>query len=98
VIDRFAPVLFILGILIAGFGGLMLLPLSIAWLTADGAQSAYDEAVVITVCTGALLSLSMRSRQREMRVRESFLLVALIWSLLPAFGALPLYLHISGLS
>jgi trk system potassium uptake protein TrkH len=33
-----------------------------------------------------------------MRVRESFLLVALIWSLLPAFGALPLYLHISGLS
>jgi hypothetical protein len=50
VIDRFAPVLFILGILIAGFGGLMLLPLSIAWLNADGAQSAYDEAVVITVC------------------------------------------------
>jgi hypothetical protein len=33
-----------------------------------------------------------------MRVRESFLLVALIWSLLPAFGALPLYLHIDGLS
>ncbi len=97
-IDRFAPVLFILGILIAGFGGLMLLPLSIAWLNADGAQSAYDEAVVITVCTGVLLALSMRRRQREMRVRESFLLVALIWSLLPAFGALPLYLHISGLS
>jgi hypothetical protein len=33
-----------------------------------------------------------------MRVRESFLLVALIWSLLPAFGALPLYLHIQDLS
>jgi hypothetical protein len=27
-IDRFAPVLFILGILITGFGGLMLVPLS----------------------------------------------------------------------
>jgi trk system potassium uptake protein TrkH len=33
-----------------------------------------------------------------MRVRDSILLVALIWSLLPAFGALPLYLHIADLS
>ncbi len=98
VIDRFAAVFYILGILIVGFGVLMLVPLSISWLTGDGAHSAYDEAVLVTVATGALLAVSVRGRKREMRVRESFLLVALIWSLLPAFGALPLYLHIPGLS
>jgi trk system potassium uptake protein TrkH len=98
VIDRFAAVFYILGILIVGFGVLMLVPLSISWLTGDGAHSAYDEAVLVTVATGVLLAVSVRGRKREMRVRESFLLVALIWSLLPAFGALPLYLHIPGLS
>ena len=87
-IDRFAAVFYILGILIVGFGVLMLVPLSISWLTGDGAHSAYDEAVLLTVATGTLLAASMRGRKREMRVRESFLLVALIWSLLPAFGAL----------
>ncbi|MGB4227273.1 MAG: potassium transporter TrkG, partial [Candidatus Dechloromonas phosphoritropha] len=96
--SRFASVFYILGILIAGFGALMLIPLAISWLTADGAHSAYDEAVLITFATGALLALSVRGKRREMQVRESFLLLALIWSLLPAFGALPLYLHIDGLS
>jgi trk system potassium uptake protein TrkH len=54
--------------------------------------------VLITVTSGVVLSLSVRKGRREMRVRDSILLVALIWSLLPAFGALPLYLHIAGLS
>ncbi|MBP6708579.1 MAG: TrkH family potassium uptake protein [Candidatus Accumulibacter sp.] len=97
-LNRFAPVLYILGILIVGFGALMLVPLSLSWLVDDGAHSAYDEAVLITVASGALLSFSVRRQRREMRVRESFLLVTLIWSLLPAFGALPLYLHIDDLS
>ena len=96
--SRFAPALFVLGVLITGFGFLMLIPLAISWLMADGAHGAYDEAVLITIFTGSLLALSVGRQHREMRVRESFLLVALIWSLLPAFGALPLYLHIEGLS
>ena len=93
-----APVLFVLGILIVGFGVLMLVPLSVSWLIADGAHTAYDEAVLITVAVGALMSYSLRGRKRDIRVREGFLLVALTWSLLPAFGALPLYLQIDGLS
>ncbi len=48
-INRFAPVLFVLGILILGFGFLMLVPLSLSWLSADGAHGAYDEAVLITM-------------------------------------------------
>lgn len=51
-IDRFAPVVYILGILIVGFGVLMLLPLGLSWVADDGAHSAYDEAVLITIATG----------------------------------------------
>jgi hypothetical protein len=98
VIQRYASVLYILGILITGFGGLMLIPLALSWLNADGAVGAYDEGVLITVASGLLLSFSVRKGRRDMRVRDSILLVALIWSLLPAFGALPLYLHIADLS
>ena len=76
----------------------MLIPLAISWVTADGAHGAYDEAVLITILSGLLLSFSIGRQRREMRVRESFLLVALIWALLPAFGALPLYLHIDELT
>lgn len=95
---RFAPALYVLGVLITGFGFLMLIPLAISWVTADGAHGAYDEAVLITILSGLLLSFSIGRQRREMRVRESFLLVALIWALLPAFGALPLYLHIDELT
>ena len=34
-LNRFAPVLYILGILIVGFGALMLVPLSLSWLVDD---------------------------------------------------------------
>ncbi len=98
VFGRFAPALYVLGVLITGFGFLMMVPLAISWLTADGAHGAYDEAVLITILSGLLLSFFIGRQQREMRVRESFLLVALIWAILPAFGALPLYLHIDELT
>jgi trk system potassium uptake protein TrkH len=98
VFGRFAPALYVLGVLISGFGFLMMIPLAISWLTADGAHDAYDEAVLITILCGLLLSFFIGRQQREMRVRESFLLVALIWAILPAFGALPLYLHIAELT
>ena len=97
-LQRFAPLLFLLGILVMGFGGLMLVPLTLSWVIDDGAHSAYDEAVLITVATGALLAQLGRRHRRELRVRDSFLLVALVWSLLPAFAALPLYLQIKDLS
>jgi hypothetical protein len=49
---------------IAGFGAVMLIPLAISWLTADGVHSAYDEAVLIAFAAGTLLALSVRGRRR----------------------------------
>jgi hypothetical protein len=71
VFGRFAPALYVLGVLITGFGFLMLIPLAISWLTADGAHGAYDEAVLITILSGLLLSFFDRpAATRDAGARE----------------------------
>jgi trk system potassium uptake protein TrkH len=95
---RWGAVLYILGFIVMAFGALMLVPIAVAWMTQDGALYAYDEAMLITVVVGALLALVNRRNREELRVRDGFLLVALTWTGLPVFGALPLYLYLPDLS
>lgn len=80
------------------FGATMLLPLGVSWWMQDGAQLAYDEALLITMVCGAFLWVSTRAHRRELRVRDGFLLVAMVWALLPAFGAIPLLVYLPALS
>lgn len=96
---RFVPVFNALGVIIFLFGLTMLAPVGVSWHFDDGAQTAYDEAIAITLLAGLLLWLGTRRGTRvELRVRDGFLLVALTWAVLPVFGAMPLYIHIAGLS
>jgi trk system potassium uptake protein len=91
------PVLQVLSPVIAIFAGAMLLPLAIAHALADKAAGAYDGAVAITLAAGALLWLATRRWRGELKVHHGYLLVALIWTTLPAFAALPLMIGIPGL-
>lgn len=96
---RFLPVFNALGVIITLFGLAMLVPLGVAMYTNDGAQTAYDEAIFVTLLVGGLLWFASRQRGPvELRVRDGFLLVALTWGLLPVFGALPLLFQIPHLS
>jgi len=96
---RFLPVFRALGVIISIFGIAMLAPLGVSMAFADGAQTAYDEAIVVTLFCGVLLWLgASRGGPAELRVRDGFLLVALTWAVLPLFGALPLFIQIDGLS
>ena len=48
---------------------------------------------------GLALLLGTRGRhRRELQPRDGFLLVALVWTVLPAFATMPLMLQIPGLS
>jgi trk system potassium uptake protein TrkH len=76
------------------FAFTMLVPLAVSWILDDGALIAYDQAVLATLGTGAFLWLATRHARRELEGRDGFLLVALVWSLLPVFGAIPLMLVI----
>ncbi len=87
------PLLHVLGIIVAGFGVSMLVPLTLAEITRDGAQHAYDEAFLITMGSGGLLWLIGRHWRRELKTRDGILLVVLTWTLLPLFAALPLLFY-----
>ena len=95
---RYAPLAQTLGLMLFLFGLSILFPLALSHFLADGAEAAYDEALVFTAGCGALLWLVARRHEGELQIRDGFLLVALTWTLLPAFATLPLMLYLPELS
>ncbi len=93
-----AVVLNVLGLVIMVFGATMLLPLGVASWYGDAAIDAYDEALVITLLCGAAIWTATRRSRHDLQIRDGFLLVTLVWSVLPAFAALPLMFHMPQLS
>lgn len=95
---RYVSLLHTFGLITAIFGLSLLAPMALSHYLADGAQRAYDEALLITVGVGALLWFSTRKYNTELAVRDGFLLVAMTWTLLPAFGTIPMLLYMPELS
>jgi len=93
-VTRFAPVYRALGLIIMLFGMTMLAPLILSYVVDDGAQTAYDEAFVLTMLCGAFLWVRYRKCTRELSIRDGFLMVVLVWSVLPAFASVPLMIHL----
>ena len=91
---RFAPVYRALGMILMLFGLTMLAPLIVSHVTDDGAQVVYTEVFLLTLLCGTFLWYRYRRLQRDLNVRDGFLLVVLVWTVLPAFSALPLMIHL----
>ncbi len=86
------PVGYIIGLLIATLGAMMLFPMMLDYLSGDANWMAFLEAAVVTCLIGALLSLSCANSTRKgdvITLRQSFVLTTGTWVALPAFGALP---------
>jgi trk system potassium uptake protein TrkH len=97
-VRRVFPILHVLGAIVFGFGLSMLAPLLLSEITRDGAQRAYDVAVLVTLGTGLVFWSIGRHWRRDLKVRDGILLVVLTWTLLPAFAALPLIIYMPDLS
>ncbi len=95
---RLFPILNVLGMVVGIFGLSMLLPLAISQAVGDQAQLAYDEAVLATCGIGALIWFITRRNRSELKARDGYLLVVLIWTVVPIFAALPLLLYLPDLS
>lgn len=95
---RIGAVLNHLGLVVMLFSACLLVPLALSLGLGDGAAYAYDEAIVITLLVGGILWLCTRHLRSELHVRDGFLLVALVWTVLPAFATLPLLIYLPGLS
>jgi trk system potassium uptake protein TrkH len=94
---RLLPVLNVLSVVIAGLALAMVVPLCISLAYGDEAQSAYHKGVFVTLAAGAALWVLTRRYRVELQARDGFLLVSLVWTVLPAFATIPLLLHIDGL-
>jgi len=95
-LHRFAAVQQVLGVLLMVFSLSMLPPLAVSWLYHDGAAHAFGTALWITLATGAAIWWPVRRAQAELKLRDGFLVTVLMWAVLSAFGAIPLYVTNAG--
>jgi trk system potassium uptake protein TrkH len=82
----------ILGILLMVFSSAMLPPMLVSVIYNDGALAPFFHAFAVTLITGIVCWLPVKSYSRDLRLRDGFLIVVLFWTVLGLFGALPLIL------
>jgi trk system potassium uptake protein TrkH len=92
------PVVHILSKVLMLFSAAFLLPLAISLGLEDGAHVAYDEAIAATFLSGMVLWLFSRKGRRELQTRDGFLLVVMIWTILPLYSAIPLLSYMPDLT
>lgn len=94
-----APVLNILARIMVGYSFMFLVPMAWAWVL-DSATlvDVWLQGMALTSGAGLLLWLLTSRFHRELLPRDGFLLVNLVWVVLPAFSAIPLVLAVDGLS
>ncbi len=95
---RLAPVLRVLGSMLVVFSAIMLVPVAVAFGHNDDARYAYDEAFIATLVCGAALLFATRRQAGELEIRDGFVLVTLVWTVLPVFAALPFLVYFQDLS
>ena len=88
----------VLGVLLMIFALAMMVPLAVSYFYGDAALHAYDAAVLITFTAGLALWAGSRGRRQELKPRDGFLLVALTWTVVPAFATLPFLIYLQDLS
>jgi len=91
---RPVSVLHVLSVLVMLFALSMLLPLCVSFLYGDAARYAHTRSMLITLASGAGLWAVTRFGRGELQPRDALLLVALVWTVLPAFATLPLLLYL----
>lgn len=93
---RGAQTLRVTGLLLMTFSLSMLPPLAVSLYTDDGAVRPFLSGLWITLVTGTALWWPVRNNRAELKLRDGFLIVVLFWSVLSAFGAIPLLYTDSG--
>lgn len=92
------PVAYVIGRILVVLAILMVAPAIIDWRAGDANAAAFAQSAIITGTVGMALALATANGlSASLDVRQAYLLTVGIWSLTPAFGALPLWLGAPGL-
>jgi trk system potassium uptake protein len=88
----------ILGLVLAIFGVAYVLPVGCSIITGDGLWSQFIIAAAINTGVGLAIALATLKFRRELKPRDGFLLVTLVWVLMSASATIPLLLALPQLS
>jgi trk system potassium uptake protein TrkH len=88
----------LLGLMMAFFGLLYLLPIAWSLGVQDGAVIDFVAAALINAFVGLAVATATRRFRRELKPRDGFLLVTLSWVLMSASGAIPLMIALPDLT
>ncbi|MFN3971844.1 MAG: TrkH family potassium uptake protein [Gemmobacter sp.] len=84
------PVGYIIGLLVAVLGAMMLFPMALDFMAGDPNWMAFLEAGVIAGVAGSVMAIACANGAgRGLTLQQSFVLTTGVWLALPAFGALP---------
>ncbi len=94
---RWRYIMYVVGTLILFFGLTMLLPLAAGVYYRDGSVHAVLKAMGFTITTGLLFYLIFRKERADsIKQREGMAIVAVGWTVVGLFGALPFYFDTAG--
>jgi len=96
--NKVLPIANVLGLMLMVFSLTFILPVATSFWYRDGAAWGFLEAMMVTLGGGYLMWLFTRRFKRELKARDGFLLVTLVWAVMAAFAAIPLLTEIRGLS
>ena len=89
--DSLQPVLAVLARVLVGFAAAFLVPLAWALGAGESAEArVWFGGLALTGGAGLLMQWMLRHHSRELLARDGFLLVTLVWIVLPACAAVPL--------
>lgn len=87
---HYQPIVQIIGALLALLGLAMLLPAALDWHNGNPEWRVFALSGAVTSGTGLLLYASTRSDERTtLKLKQAFLLTALVWVVVPVFAAIP---------
>ena len=93
---RPGPTFKVLGVILMIFSFTMLPPVIVNWIFHQKNASPFVVSFVVTLITGFIFWVPTYKTKRELRTKDGFVVVVLIWLALALFGSIP-YLFSNGL-
>ena len=96
---RFDAAFLVLSWVVMGFSFAFFVPMAWDWFGEGGDHvRVWGWCFLFTLATGGWLWVRTRHAHRELTVRDGFLLVTLVWVVMPAYASLPLLFTVQGIS
>ena len=89
---RYGTVISIIGFILMLFSVSTLVPLAISLYYRDGGVSTFFTAAVAEITVGFCAWFFFRKNKRQLKTRDGFLIVAVVWITLCLFAAIPFYI------